>query len=76
MISILAVIQVVQQSYGIADAELAGAVCRLLGFARANEESTQLIGRHCDDLVREGRLVRNLDRLTVAPTGYAQVHTP
>jgi hypothetical protein len=53
-----AIVAVVQQAYGISPDEIPAAVCKVLGFARVNDEMDACVCRHRDDLLNEGILVR------------------
>jgi very-short-patch-repair endonuclease len=52
-----AILMVVQESHGIAPEEVAGATCRLFGFARVTDDISAVIERRRDELVAEGNLV-------------------
>jgi len=51
-----AILLVVQESYGIALAEVPSAVCRLFGFARVTDDMSAAVEPHRDALLREGLL--------------------
>jgi very-short-patch-repair endonuclease len=52
-----AILLVAQESHGIAPEDVAGATCRLFGFARVTDDMSAVIERHRDDLVAAGNLV-------------------
>ncbi len=64
-----AIVIVVQTSYGIAQADLPAAVCRLFGFARVTTEMAASIEPHCEALLRCGSLIRQGVNLVLGQEG-------
>src|ERR1035438_8950417 len=52
----LAIVMVVEDSYGIVPEEVPSAVCRLFGFARSTDEMIAAIAPHRDEMLRKGIL--------------------
>jgi hypothetical protein len=55
---------VVQDSYGVAPDDVAGAACRLLGFGRVSDEMRTVVEKQRDALIAAGRLVLKGETLT------------
>jgi hypothetical protein len=67
-----AILLVARESHGIAPEEVAGATCRLFGFARVTDDMSAVIERHRDDLVAAGNLVLRGVNLIAASSEVAK----